>query len=99
MAQAKYDEFRRAFVLEDGSLIENLEIIGCNVSQDSTPIYEIGKATPVDYAQGFKTTTITVDYQEPEGFSLAEDIKGWRTEVNKEEVRKKSEEIVNDFKR
>jgi len=98
MAQVKYDDTRREFVLEDGSVIENLKVTNWSMHKDSVPIYEFGSSTPVDDV-GMTYTTITVDYEEPEGYSLKKDIDGWKTEVDREEIRKKSEEIVNDFKR
>lgn len=98
MAQVKYDDARRAFLLEDGSIVENLNVIDWQIRKESTPVYEFGNAQ-AHMLEGMTITTMTVEYDEPEAYSLPKDIKGWKTEVEREEIRKKSEEIVNDFKR
>jgi hypothetical protein len=98
MAEARYDPGIRRFVLDDGSVIENLQVTHYDKHRDSFPVYEFGTSSAVAQIDGQTTITITVNYEEPEAF-LAKDVKAWRDTVDREEIRKKSEEIVNDFRR
>lgn len=99
MAHAKYDPTLRVFVLDDGSVLENLRVTSHERHVDSFPVYEYGSSSAVAQVSGQVRNMITIEYEEPETYSLEQDIQGWKSEVDKEEIRKKSKEIIDDFRR
>lgn len=95
MVNVRYDSQRHQFVLQNGEPIENIHILEANYHWNTLSIQEMGSAFSQQIKAGPATVSIRAEYVEP-------DIADWKKEVekiDKEAIRKRSEEIVSEFKR